>query len=114
MATPILNNWRHIARHGTAPGILVGEVSGHPLLPDGWITTSAVSEIAEDRSWAQTASRRYQLGTPLPDDERLPQAATYAVMNRLLRNAGGLSLAELDRLAAFAEELSEAPVKQVD
>jgi hypothetical protein len=117
MAAPILNNWRRIGvRHGS-PGILVGEVSGHPLLPDGWITTSAVRDIAEDRSHAHTASRRYDLATPLPDDNPLPKAAKDAILTRLVRNAARTpsifvpNAIELQRLTTFVEELSEAPVK---
>ena len=118
MAAPILNNWRRIGIGHGSPGILVGEVSGHPSLPDGWITTSAVREIASDSSHAQTASRRYELGTPPPGDKSLPQTARDAIMTRLLRNAprtpsvGLPSSTELQRLATFAEELSEATVKR--
>jgi hypothetical protein len=115
MATPILNNWRLIGGGENVLGTLVGEVSGHPSLPDGWVITSAVAEIAEDRSWAQTSSRRYHLAMPLPDNQPLPPAAADAVLNRLLRNAGTLpSLAALERLAELAAKLSEPPVKQAD
>ena len=113
MADPVLKNWRLIGAVADRLGILVGEVSGHPSLPDGWITTSAVSDIAQDRSWARTVSRRYDLATPFPDDHRLPAAATEAILSRLLRNAGTLpDETSLSRLTAFAEEFSEAPVKR--
>jgi hypothetical protein len=118
MAAPILNNWRHITVGHGSPGILVGEVSGHPLLPNGWITTSAVREIAEDRSHAHTASRRYELAKPLPDDKPLPQAAKDAILTRLLRNAARASsiyppnATEMQRFATFVEELSEVTVKR--
>ena len=110
----ILYNWRLIGGGADSLGILVGEVSDHPSLPDGWITTSAVSDVAEDCSWARTASRRYDLVMPLPNEERLPPKATEVVLSRLLRNAGSSPLTETDlkRLVAFAEELSEAPVKR--
>lgn len=113
MTTPILNNWRLIGGAENVLGILVGEVSGHPSLPDGWVITSVVAEIAEDHSWAQTSSRRYRLAIPLPDDQPLPPAAADAVLNRLLKNAGTLpSLAALERLAKLATKLSEPPAKQ--
>jgi len=118
MAAPILNNWRYVSVGHGSRGILVGEVSGHPLLPDGWITTSAVRDIAEDRSHAHTASRRYELATPLPEDKPLPQAAKDAILTRLVRNAARASsnslpnATEQQRLAAFVEELSEATVKR--
>jgi hypothetical protein len=50
MANPVLNNWRLIGAVAERLGILVGQVSGQPSLPDGWITTSAVSDIAQDHS----------------------------------------------------------------
>ena len=116
MASPVLSNWRLIAGNGDdVLGVLVGEVSGHPSLPDGWIVTSPVAEVAGDRSWAQTANRRYQLATPLPDDQPLPPAATDAVLNSLFRNAGTLpSIEALERLTVLAEKLSEAPIKSTD
>jgi hypothetical protein len=111
MAPPVLNNWRLIGGDGTTLGILVGEVSGHPSLPNGWITTSAVAEIAGDRSRAQTASKPYHLATPLSDDQALPPAGTDAVLNRLFRNASTLRSEEaLHRLVSVAAKLSEAPV----
>jgi hypothetical protein len=115
MATPVLNNWRLVGGDENVLGTIVGEVSGHPSLPDGWVITSAVAQIAEDRSWAQTSSRRYDLGTPLPDDQPLPPAAADAVLNRLLRNAGTLpSLVALERLTELAAKLSEPPVKKAN
>jgi hypothetical protein len=91
MASPVLSNWRLIAGNGDdVLGVLVGEVSGHPSLSDGWIVTSPVAEIAGDRSWAQTTNRRYQLATPLPDDQPLPPAATDVMLNSLYRNANTL------------------------
>ena len=91
MASPVLSNWRLIAGNGDdVLGVLVGEVSGHPKLPDGWIVTSPVAEVAGDRSWAQTTSRRYQLGAPLPDDQPLPPEAADVMRNSLFRNANTL------------------------
>ena len=115
MASPVLNNWRLIGGNGNVLGVLVGEVSGHPLLRNGWIVTSTVAEVTGDRSWARTANRRYQLATPLPDDQPLPPAATDAVLNSLFRSAGELpSLEALERLTVLAEKLSEAPIKSTD
>lgn len=44
---------------------LVGFVSGHPLLQDGCITTSAILAADEQAGWARTASRYYRLGPRL-------------------------------------------------
>jgi len=77
-----------------------------------------VRDIAEDRSHAHTASRRYDLATPLQDDKPLPQAAKDAILTRLIRNAADTSIVafptatELQRLFTYVEELSEAPVKR--
>lgn len=105
MPDPVLKNWRLIAN-----SVLVGEVSGHPSLKDGWITTSKVVEISDD--WAQTGSRRYCLEDPLPDDQPLPPAARDAVLARLLHNSGKLAVSDLERLSALADELAKAPGKE--
>lgn len=44
---------------------LVGFVSGHPLLQDGCITTSAILAADEQGGWVRTASRYYRLGPRL-------------------------------------------------
>lgn len=104
---PGLTDWRLIGGDGQRLGILVGIVSGHPKLPAGWITTSLVREIAADRSWAITRSRRYVLGEPMSADEPLPPEARGSILSRLLRNAGDVTMAELERLDEFAEQLSK-------
>jgi hypothetical protein len=115
MATPVLDNWRLIGGKCDALGILIGEVSGHPSLPNGWITTSPVAEVAGDRSWARTANRRYQLATPLPDDQPLPPVATDTLLSIMFRYAGELpSLEAVERLTVLADKLSEAPLKSTD
>lgn len=106
-ADPVLENWRLIGDGG--PRTLVGEVSGHPKLDDGWITTSVAVEMAADRSWAITRARRYVLGRQLPDDKLPPQDGTDAILNRLFRNHGPASLGRLKELAPYAQELSKAP-----
>lgn len=109
MADPILQNWRLILGDAKALGILVGQVTGHPKLLDGWITTSVVEELADDHSWAVTRSRRYVLGKPIPADQSIPPGGTDAVLNRLFRAYGTVTLAELDKLVARANALSKAP-----
>ncbi len=44
---------------------LFGEVSEHPLLPDGWSRTSAVLAADEGAGWVRTVSRYYRLGPRL-------------------------------------------------
>lgn len=44
---------------------LVGVVSGHPLIRDGWCTTSPLIAADSDAGWARTVSRYYRLGARL-------------------------------------------------
>lgn len=61
---PLLSHW---VVEPVSGGLvrLFGEVSGHPLLPDGWCTTSAVLAADEAAGWVRTASRYYRLGPKL-------------------------------------------------
>lgn len=48
------------------PGFqLMGEVVGHPRLPDGPFESSELYYINEERRLARTLSRWFRLGTPL-------------------------------------------------
>ena len=49
---------------------LIGVVTGHPRIPDGWVHTSPLVWISADRSYARTVSRFYRLGQPLFDLRR--------------------------------------------
>ena len=44
---------------------LIGVVSGHPSIADGWCTTSVVLAADEAAGWARTVSRYYRLGPRL-------------------------------------------------
>jgi hypothetical protein len=48
---------------------LIGHVTGHPLLGDRAISTSAVWFADRDGAWARTLSRFYRLGPPLDRDD---------------------------------------------
>jgi hypothetical protein len=63
VAAPILDRWR--VAEWTLP-CLVGLSSGHPKLPgdNRLIRTSDLWLLSEDRTWARTLSRWYQLGRP--------------------------------------------------
>lgn len=63
-AAPLLTGWAVQPMPG---GLfrLVGFVSGHPLLQDGCITTSAILAADEQAGWARTVSRYYRLGPKL-------------------------------------------------
>lgn len=64
---PILSHW--VVE--TLPGgglYLIGEVSGHPQIADGWCTTSAVLAIDVGAGWVRTISRYYRLGPKLGEN----------------------------------------------
>lgn len=61
---PILKSWLPV--HGpTGHGVaLVGLVSGHPFVGDGWIRTSPLCGLDGNGEWARSTSRWYQLIEP--------------------------------------------------
>lgn len=98
---PVLRNWRRIDVGG-GMAILIGEVSGHPLLADGWMTSSPLVAFDPDNGWAQTETRCYTLADSYPDELALPDRAVDALVNRLLAGLGAIALEDLPRaLAAF-------------
>ena len=63
-AAPVLEGWAMAERDGYAA--LVGNVTGHPRLPDGtWIRTSALVWLCEHGTAARSLNRWYRLGHPL-------------------------------------------------
>lgn len=63
-AAPRLEGW---AIEEVLPGLfrLVGVVSGHPEIADGWCSTSVLLVLDQHRGYAWTVSRLYKLGKPL-------------------------------------------------
>lgn len=61
--TPVLDRWLRAAQFAPC---LVGESTGHPLLPgrNRRIYTSELLLIDADHGWARTRSRWYRLGRP--------------------------------------------------
>lgn len=70
--SPRLDHWA-VCIDGPFP-VLVGVVSNHPLLDDGWITTSPLIFISDDKQLARTVSRFYRLAAPLIDSGAPGQA----------------------------------------
>lgn len=70
-AAPLLTNWR---LHWEPMPVLVGQVSGHPILPDGYITTSLLfAADFPNGNWCRTLNRWYRLdakGAPKMADHR--------------------------------------------
>jgi hypothetical protein len=101
MTDPILRHWRINYEIG------IGEVSGHPTIQDGWMTTSRVLEVADDRTWMRTKSRLYRLEDPFPNDAAMPPGARDAVLARSLRNAGAVGLEKLETLIVAGEKIAD-------
>ncbi|KIC44867.1 DUF6634 family protein [Tateyamaria sp. ANG-S1] len=59
---PRLEKWITVRERGDLASALVGHVSGHPVLSNRWIRTSALCGLAPDQRWARTNSRWYVLG----------------------------------------------------
>jgi hypothetical protein len=62
-AAPLLASWA-VGATWVPERILVGRVTGHPLIPDGPCRTSRLFAISPDGGYARTFSRWYRLGTP--------------------------------------------------
>ena len=107
MGDPIITQWRLLEHVCEEPylGILAGQVTGHPIIGDGWVTTSGVRSLDRGSQKARTESRRYRLGEELPPTEPLPPGARAALLARLLRDAGTLTLSEMNELVAVANRL---------
>jgi hypothetical protein len=115
MTDPVLDHWRLLTRMPDCLGFFVGIVTGHPLLRDGWITTSVVMELGEDRSWARTMSRRYRLAAELPHDLPLPAEAANLLLTRFLSAVPeNADLPLIEKLTKIAESFSEAPQQNED
>ncbi|MDT3687933.1 MAG: hypothetical protein RO009_23160 [Pseudorhodoplanes sp.] len=63
---PVLSGWMFDFYPGSDLLNLVGVVTGHPRLPDGWVTTSPLAAIDLANGWARTAGRFYRLGERAP------------------------------------------------
>jgi hypothetical protein len=59
---PLIEGWAIGQRVEPA---LVGTVAGHPLLPDGPVTTSGLHFLDPVAGYARTLTRWYRLGTPM-------------------------------------------------
>lgn len=61
-AAPLIDNWFLDFYPGSSAICLVGEVSGHPHLRNGIVTTSPIMAIDAQRRWARTHGRFYRIG----------------------------------------------------
>ena len=64
VAAPVLSQWA-VTKDVSGLPRLIGSVRDHPLLGNGWCTTSVVLAMASDRTWARTVTRLYRLAEPL-------------------------------------------------
>lgn len=65
---PLLQHWREVPIALTR---LIGRCSGHPLLPDGPVSTTEVWAMNTSEQWVRTLSRFYRLGEPGPRRDAL-------------------------------------------
>lgn len=66
---PLLSNWcAELQPSGLVR--LVGIVTGHPFIADGWCTTSPVLAADTAANWVRTVSRYYRLGPKLGETQQ--------------------------------------------
>lgn len=112
---PFLDRWRQVAKSQFGQGVLVGYVSGHPSVKQGWVVTSPLLSISVAEATAQTQSRHYRLGSPYPDDIALPPAARrilFLRMTHLLSVLDGraMTLESAEHFRAAIEAMCSAVV----
>lgn len=73
---PTIDFW---GRDADRPLSMAGLVRGHPTIPDGSVSTSAVIAIDEKAGWMRTIGRWYKLGRSAADH-----------INEAIRSDGGL------------------------
>lgn len=105
MADPALDQWRLLAINA-----LIGRVSNHPKLGDGWIVTSVVEELDRATKRARTLSRWYDLLDEIPPDEPLPDVAHDLLLSVLSRRVT-IALEDIPKLFALVEGLCAPPGK---
>jgi hypothetical protein len=110
MSNPLLRNWRLI-QLGSEDDFdclgssFLGEVTGHPRLNDGWIITSAVRWIADDKSCARTNSRLYRLENEFPRDQAMPEKPRNILATVFLQHFFSLAgLVTIDQMAELTDE----------
>ena len=69
------------------------------------MTTSRIVEFADDRSYAWTQSRLYRLEDPILDAAVMPPEAKDAILARILRDAGTISMERLKKLTRMVDEI---------
>ena len=105
MPDPVLRNWRLIPFEGQPTlGVFLGEVTGHPL-NDGWIMTSPVQWISDDRSCARTLSRLYKLEGEFPRDQRLPEKPRNVLFTKLVTHGGVITIDQWHMFMDLADRL---------
>ncbi|WP_338661254.1 DUF6634 family protein [Pararoseomonas sp. SCSIO 73927] len=63
-SAPVLDRWQFSQRTMTT---MVGNLVGHPRLPDGSVHTTEIWAISTTQGWARTLSRYYALGNQRSD-----------------------------------------------
>jgi hypothetical protein len=105
-----MDRWRLLPGVCRPPylGVLIGEITGHPSVRDGWTSTSPVVSIDREAKRARTRSRWYRLGEELPATEPLPPEARKGLVARYLRERGGATTPDdIVEIAAIVAALSK-------
>lgn len=103
---PILRNWRLIPFEDEPElRVFLGEVTGHPLLNEGWVITSPMQWISDDRSCARTHSRLYKLENEFPRDQRLPEKPRNILFSSLVTRSGVITIDEWHMFMDMADRL---------
>lgn len=105
MTDPRIDQWRLVP----VVNSLVGKVTGHPKLRDGWIITSTVAELNRDTRRARTQSRWYELGEELPSDKPLPAPGYDLLLHTLAPKVN--TIEDIARLFEVVEHLAAPPGK---
>lgn len=67
-SAPVLDQWRYCERTMVS---MVGNLVGHPRLPDGAVHTTEIWAISLEQGWARTLSRYYALGSQRAGDSHV-------------------------------------------
>lgn len=106
---PKLSNWRLMVATPGKRGFVVGELTGHPQVKDGWVTTGQVVTLDEHNHILKTRKTTFRLGKPLPQGEPLPAAAYDAVIKMALDNAstrmGVLSMEIVEQITIAVDQM---------
>lgn len=93
---PYLDLWR-FTQDWLGYTLLIGKVSGHPLLEGPSIYTSPLLRIDPFHEWARTYSRFYRLGTRQPDTDETSAGSNKSSLSAWAESAIARNIALIRR-----------------